>query len=80
MEAGFGGGCGCGAVRYRSGPVLYMGNCHCRDCQHATGAGYLASLDDPSVYKPMREIYTASAQPWDLLHDDVPHFTGMPVY
>jgi hypothetical protein len=129
------GGCGCGAIRYEAGEILYMGNCHCRDCQQATGAGYFASvrvaeaefaltkgtlrwyvkaadsgtqmhrgfcgdcgspvllylgskpdlrmlyagsLDDPSVYRPMREIYTDSAQAWDLLHADVPHFKRMP--
>jgi len=27
-----------------------------------------ASLDDPSQYKPGLELFTASAQPWDLLH------------
>ncbi len=36
----FTGGCACGAVRYEcsSAPVS-MVNCHCRDCQRATGTG-----------------------------------------
>lgn len=39
MTDSFSGGCACGAIRYRStGPARYMGNCHCRHCQQATGA------------------------------------------
>ncbi|MEM7541121.1 MAG: GFA family protein [Pseudomonadota bacterium] len=35
------GGCGCGAVRYEfcDEPVLTL-NCHCRDCQRASGSAY----------------------------------------
>ena len=32
------------------------------------------SLDDPSWFKPQAEVRTASAQPWDQLGADVPHF------
>ena len=39
---------------------------------------YAGSLDDPSWYRPSREIYVASAQPWCLLHPDLPHDEGMP--
>lgn len=41
----FGGGCACGAIRYEcSAPPLRMVNCHCRDCQRASGSGYSATL------------------------------------
>lgn len=130
------GGCACGAVRYTvSGQPKYMGNCHCRDCQRATGSAYFpavlvslkefvqqqgdvtwyeskadsgqtmqrafcpqcgsplflrnpareggivlyaGSLDDPSVYEPSRDIYVSSAQPWNVMHGDLPKFEKMP--
>lgn len=135
MPTPFSGGCACGTIRYTcSGEPLYMGNCHCRDCQQATGTAYFAavvvkeadfslsgepswyeksadrghvmrrafcsacgspvflingartdfralyagSLDDPSWYKPSRDIYVASAQPWDVMHPDLPKVDGMP--
>jgi len=136
MPVPFSGGCACGAIRYScTSEPLYMGNCHCRDCQHATGSAYFAavvvkeadlslsgsepgwyesqadkghvmrrgfcsdcgspvllsngahsgtralyagSLDDPSWYQPSRDIYVASAQPWDVMHPDLPKDDGMP--
>jgi len=39
---------------------------------------YAGSLDDPSWYEPSRNIYVASAQPWDLMHPDLPKDDGMP--
>lgn len=136
MNLPFSGGCACGAIRYRcEGEPLYMGNCHCRDCQHATGSAYFpavlvkgsdfilergeptlyaspadaghvmqrafcaacgsplflingarenvrvlyaGSLDDPSWYKPSRDIYVTSAQPWNLMHSDLPKHDRMP--
>jgi len=130
------GGCACGAVRYSvAGKPKYMGNCHCRDCQRATGSAYFpavlvlaneftqhsgevtwyeskadsgetmqrafcphcgsplflrntartggvvlyaGSLDDPGIYEPSRDIYTSSAQPWDVMHAHLPKFAQMP--
>ena len=39
---------------------------------------YAGSLDDPSRYKPQRDIYTGRAQPWDLMDPDLPKVEGMP--
>jgi hypothetical protein len=45
MPVLFAGGCACGAIRYEcAGVPLYMGNCHCRDCQRATGSAYFAAV------------------------------------
>ena len=136
MPNDFSGGCACGAIRYQcTAEPFYMGNCHCRDCQRATGSAYFPavvvsvdeftllqgeptwyeskadrghtmarafcnkcgspvllnngandtvtvlyaeSLDDPSWYKPKRDIYTSSAQPWDLMHPDTQKCQAMP--
>jgi hypothetical protein len=41
----FTGGCMCGAIRYEcSAEPIFMGNCHCRDCQQATGTAYAAAI------------------------------------
>ena len=41
----FTGGCACAAIRYKSeGVARYMGNCHCRDCQQATGSAYFPAV------------------------------------
>jgi hypothetical protein len=37
------------------------------------------SLDDPSLYKPAMDIFTASAQPWDHMDPQVPKFSEMPM-
>lgn len=136
MPDSFTGGCACGSIRYSSsGPAQYMGNCHCRDCQQATGSAYFpavrvsasdftlekgepgwfernadrghvmrrgfcrdcgsplflvnsarqgaivlyaGSLDDPGWYRPSRDIFVKSAQPWDLMDPDLPKWDGMP--
>lgn len=136
MPAPFSGGCACGAIRYEcSVEPIVMGNCHCRDCQRSSGAGYSAailvpnasvklvkgepkyhavkaasgrtsrrgfcaecgsplfadnssgsgmmaikagSLDDPSWFKPMADIWTSSAQPWDHMNPDLMKFSKEP--
>ena len=45
MEPKLTGGCLCGSVRYESSAeAIAMGNCHCRDCQRATGSAYASGL------------------------------------
>ena len=39
---------------------------------------YAGSLDDPSWYRPSRDIYVASAQPWAAMDPDLPKDEGMP--
>jgi hypothetical protein len=47
------GGCSCGAIRYEcTGKPIVSFNCHCRECQHFTGSGYIASTLFPiSTFK-----------------------------
>jgi hypothetical protein len=42
------GGCACGAIRYEADadPIVML-NCHCRDCQQASGSGYAAIMVVP---------------------------------
>lgn len=35
-------------------------------------AVHAASLDDPAMYRPAMDIFTASAQPWDCMNPDLP--------
>lgn len=37
-----------------------------------------ASLDDPSWFKPAMDIYTDSAQPWDVKNPELPKVPKMP--
>jgi hypothetical protein len=41
----FTGGCACTAIRYECAALpLRMLNCHCRDCQMASGSAYSATV------------------------------------
>jgi hypothetical protein len=45
MKLPFTGGCLCGNIRYEcSVEPIFMGNCHCRDCQQATGTAFAAAI------------------------------------
>ena len=129
MPIAFSGGCACGAIRYESAvePLMAL-NCHCRDCQRATGSAYASavfvpasaftvakgsprfhvvtaesgnrvsrgfcaecgsplfatssdypavvvfasSLDDPGRHRPTMDVWTSSAQPWDVMDASLP--------
>jgi hypothetical protein len=36
------------------------------------------SLDDPTLFRPQMNIFTASAQPWDYMDPDLPKYPKMP--
>jgi hypothetical protein len=36
------------------------------------------TLDDPSIYKPEKDIWVKDAQPWDIMNPDLPKFAGNP--
>jgi len=50
MATRFTGGCLCGRVRYEcSADPLFMGHCHCRDCQKASGGAYEPDIGLPAA-------------------------------
>jgi len=50
MATKFTGGCLCGAVCYEcTAEPIFMGNCHCRDCQKASGSAYEAAIGVPAA-------------------------------
>lgn len=49
MAEQFSGGCRCGAVRYDCAAApMFTGNCHCRDCQYASGGAYSTIVGVPT--------------------------------
>ena len=45
MVVPFSGGCACGAIRYEcSAHPVFSWNCHCRDCQRASGSAFCPVL------------------------------------
>ena len=38
----------------------------------------VGSLDDPGIFRPTRDIYTASAQPWDYMNPALPKSSKLP--
>lgn len=59
------GGCACGTIRYACSaePLLAL-NCHCRDCQRASGSAFVAILRVPAaaftVTKGKPKFYTTT--------------------
>jgi hypothetical protein len=45
MKTPFTGGCMCRTIRYKcSAEPIFMGNCHCCDCQQATGSAFAPAI------------------------------------
>jgi hypothetical protein len=67
MVVPFVGGCACGAIRYEcTAEPLYMGNCHCRDCQRATGSAYFAAV---GISAPAFHLTTGTPAFYEKLSD-----------
>lgn len=50
MPSKYTGGCLCGAVRYESNvEPVFAGNCHCKDCQRASGGPYTPAMFFPAA-------------------------------
>ena len=50
MSKPYAGGCACGAIRYTcTVEPVFSWNCHCRDCQRASGGGYCPVMYVPST-------------------------------
>jgi len=55
MAGKLSGGCACGAIHYEcNADPLIMLNCHCRDCQQASGSAYAAIVAVPKAAVQMR--------------------------
>ncbi|HEY1057686.1 MAG TPA: GFA family protein [Limnobacter sp.] len=45
MDKPYTGQCLCGAIRYEAvGQPMFMGNCHCRDCQRSSGGAFVPAM------------------------------------
>lgn len=66
MPIPFTGGCICGAIRYEcSAEPIFTGNCHCRDCQRATGSAFA-----PNVFAPCTAVtITGDVKYYDVKGD-----------
>ena len=59
IPTSFTGGCACGAIRYEcTAEPITMFNCHCRDCQRATGSAFSAV-----VYVPAKAFKITKGSP-----------------
>lgn len=78
MVAPFQGGCRCGAVRYEvSAEPMAVMNCHCRDCQYASGGGFSTVAVVPrAAFKLLQGAPTRFAVKGDSGKDIVRNFCG----
>ncbi len=81
----FTGGCACGAIRYKAvGKPRYMGNCHCRDCQQATGSAYFPGMgfksENFSLEKGEPKWFTRQADRGHAIHRAFCSDCGSPLF
>jgi hypothetical protein len=72
------GGCLCGTIRYTlRGPVLFVSQCCCKDCQKATGTGHTTIL---GVHRDQLQFKHGTPKPYTSKGasggDVVRHFCG----
>ena len=84
MPVPFTGGCACGAIRYEGAVApFFMGNCHCRDCQHASGSAYASVLIVPNaaftLLKGEPAYYTVTADSGNMTKRGFCPACGSPV-
>ena len=73
-------------VKADSGNIVSRGFCpECGSPLVAKNSGMpqlmavrVGSIDDPSWYRPAVDVYTDSAQPWDVMNPDIPKSPKMP--
>ena len=80
----FSGGCACGGVRYEcSAEPLMAVNCHCRDCQRASGTAYASGLMVPETALRLTggapKFYSSTAESGHRVHRGFCPECGSPV-
>jgi hypothetical protein len=68
------GGCLCSLVRYEisAKPVACVRNSTFTKVRPVAAA----TLDDPAIYKPRKDMWVVDAQPWDFMNPDLPKCDG----
>lgn len=69
-----------------SGNTVYRAFCHeCGTSLFGRNSGFAdrrpvsaATLDDPGIYSPKKDMWVADAQPWDFMNPDLPKCQGNP--
>src|SRR5262245_2763115 len=85
MQTPFTGGCACGAIRYicNAEPLLAL-NCHCRDCQRASGTAFAAIMRVPAaaftVTKGSPKFYAATGNSGNTVNRGFCPECGSPLF
>lgn len=66
QEVNASGGCLCGAVRFTvKGTPIRMAQCHCRDCQRASGTGHMSNV----IFRGQDVSLTGATASYDSVAD-----------